>query len=292
LRDRDYWTLPFPWGYDGGFRAWPPGAFLEDAKDLLGFYVPLLLAIGGVVGIGAAAAAWRRERQPPWRWLTLLAFGAGGWLYLRSRTDEFHATPLLVLLAVLLAWVVAWAHRERIAVLGVAAGLILGLLLSATAANRLVALLRPPDLRQLDLAVADGVRVEPAEAEALPRVVRLLQAEVPPGEPVYVAPRRSDLARLGNPLLYVLADRPNALDADFPLFARREVHEQVVADLRAARPEVVVRWTDPESSIAEPNLRGRISPYRGLDDLLQSDYEPLGSSGHYEVLVRVDSGGR
>ena len=292
LRDRDYWTLPFSWSYDGGFRLWPPGDLLEDAKDLLGFYVPLLLAAGGLVAAGAAALRWRREREVPWRWLALLAFAAGGWLYLRSRTDEFHETPLLVILAILLAWVAAWARRERIAALGVAAGLVLGLLLAATAANRAVALLRPPDLRPLDLPVADGIRVDPAEAEALPRVVRLIQAEVPPGEPIYVAPRRSDLARIGNPLLYVLADRPNALDADFPLFARPEVHEEVVADLRATRPEVVVRWTDPESSIAEPNLRGRPSGHRGLDELLLADYERLAAIGDYEVLGLAARTGR
>ena len=288
LRDRDYWTLSFPWSYDGGFRTWPPGDLLEDAKDVLGYYVPLLLAAGGVVGIAAAVLRWSRERRPPPHWLAALAFGVGGWLYLRSRTDEFHETPLLVLLTVLLAWVIAWARRERIAVLGAAAGVVLGLLLAATVANRIVALLRPPDLEPLDLAVADGVRVEPAEAAALPRVVRLIQAEVPADKPIYVAPRRSDLARLGNPLLYVLADRPNALDTDFPLFARREVHEQVVAGLRETRPEVIVRWTDPESSLVEPNLRGLPSPYRGLDDLLEDDYERLDASGYYEVLARSD----
>jgi hypothetical protein len=286
LRDHDYWTLPFPWSYDGSFRLWPPGDLLEDGKDLLGFYVPVLLAAGGIVGVAAVVVAWRRERQPPWRWLALLAFCAGGWFYLRSRTDEFHETPLLVLLAIFLAWIMAWSLRERIAVLTASAALVLSLLLAATAANRVSAVLRPPDLEPLDLAIADGVQVAPDEADALPRVVRLIQAEVPPGEPIYVAPRRSDLARIGNPLLYVLADRPNALNVDFPVFARRDVHEQVVSDLRAAPPEVIVRWTDPRSSEAEPNLRGRPSGYRGLDELLESDYELLGSSGYYEVLVR------
>jgi hypothetical protein len=195
-----------------------------------------------------------------------------------------------VLLAILLAWITAWSLRERIGLLAGSTAVVLALLLAATASSRVSALLRPPDLEPLHLAIADGVRVERDEAEALPRVVKLIQAEVPPGEPIYVAPRRSDLARLGNPLLYVLADRPNALSVDFPLLARRAVHEQVVSDLRAARPEVIVRWTDPESSLAEPNLRGRPSGYRGLDELLESDYEQLDSIGYYEVLKRTGGG--
>ena len=40
---------------------------------------------------------------------------------------------------------------------------------------------------------------------------------VPPGEPIYVVTLRSDLVRIGNPLFYVLADRPNLMDTDFDL---------------------------------------------------------------------------
>src|SRR4051794_28502917 len=42
LHDRDYWTLPFPFGYDGSLDLWRPHAL----KDLLDHYQPLILGIG------------------------------------------------------------------------------------------------------------------------------------------------------------------------------------------------------------------------------------------------------
>ena len=91
-RERDYWTLPFPVGYDGPFSLWPPGVAAERGKDVLGFYVPLLVMAGTAVAALAALAtgrhgcghrrAWLRARPstcsraptsstPPrawWRW--------------------------------------------------------------------------------------------------------------------------------------------------------------------------------------------------------------------------------
>ena len=52
-RDGAAWRLPFPFGYEGPLRAWPPGALAEDAKDVLGFYLPLI----GVAALALVAAA-------------------------------------------------------------------------------------------------------------------------------------------------------------------------------------------------------------------------------------------
>jgi len=284
LRDRDYWTLPFDWTYDGGLELWPPSALAADGKDLLDHYLPVVLWAAAASALAAAAFAWRRAGTAPWRWLAVLAFAAGAALYLSSRTDAFHETPLIVALAVLLPWLVAWGLRERLHAAAAMAGVALALVAAAGVADRVSALFDPPRLEPLDLAIADGVRARPVDAAALPAVVETIHAEVPPGEPIYVAPRRSDLARIGNPLLYVMADRPNALRDDFPLLARRSVHDDVVEALADARPRIVVRWTDPESSRREPNLRGEPSGYRALDELLASDYERLRAFGHYEVL--------
>jgi hypothetical protein len=94
LREKEWWTLPFPFSYDGGFTLWPLGDFLEDVKDVLGYYVPLLV----VIGLALTAVAAVRERLPS-RLAGLIVLGAGGLAYLLSRADEFHATPLLVVLA-------------------------------------------------------------------------------------------------------------------------------------------------------------------------------------------------
>jgi Dolichyl-phosphate-mannose-protein mannosyltransferase len=289
LREKEWWTLPFPFDYDGAL--WPP----SDLDDALEFHVPLLLLIGLGLAAGGAALRAAKERALPPAWGGLLVLGAGGLAYLLSRTDEFHVTPLLVVLAGLLPPVAAWAVRageeDRLndgiaALLAVSACFVFGLLLADGFSNRATALLRPPELERLDLPVADGVRAPPAEARALEALVPLVQRLVPAGEPVYVAPLRSDLVAFNNPLLYVLLERGNATDRDFGVLARPVEQRRTVAQLERARPRVVVRWTDPFSARREPNERGRSSGDRSLDEYLERAYAPSVRAGDYVLLLR------
>jgi len=119
----------------------------------------------------------------------------------------------------------------------------------------------------------------------LPRLIDDVRRRVPEGEPIYVAPRRSDLVTFANPLLYYLVGRPNVLHRDFLLQARPEEQAAIVRALRRARPKVIVRWTAPESAQPEPNRRGRPSGSRALDDYLGEAYRPDARYGDYELLV-------
>ncbi len=156
-RDGEWWRLPFPAGFGGG-----------DAKDFLAWLAPYA-ALATL-----ALAAFRVRRVAG-----LVVLGAGAAIYYVSRADLEHAQALLIVTAALAALV-------RPKVVGAA---VLALLIAVGAGNRASALLRPPDLAPL----VDGVRVPPADAAAIPRVVALVHELVPPGEPIYVAPRRSDL---------------------------------------------------------------------------------------------------
>ena len=115
--------------------------------------------------------------------------GAGTAIYFVSRADLEHAQGLLVVAAAAAAFV-------RPPVVGIA---LLAVLIAVGVTNRGVALLRPPDLEPYGT-----VLVPPAEAEALPQLVDAVQQLVPPGEPIYVAPLRSDLVSFSNPLLHRL----------------------------------------------------------------------------------------
>ena len=287
LEERDYWTLPFPLDYGGRLRGWPPGALAEDAKDLLGFYLPLLATVGLGVAAVAVAQRWRVERRLPPAAAGLLVFALGPLAYLLSRTDEFHATPLVVTLACLLPAVLASPAAGRAGkLLAAAAAVVLALLLAYGAANRLSALFLPKPAEAIDVPVADGVRAPPAEARAIERVVALVQGRVPPGEPIYVAPARSDLVAFENPLLYVLTERDNATAADVGLRAPAGEQRRIVQALERSRPRVVVRWTDPLSSKREPNPRGRPSGSRIFDDYLERRYRLVERLYHHDVLER------
>jgi hypothetical protein len=267
LHDRNYWTLSFPLSYGGGISVRP-----HALKDILDYYQPLLL----VIGLGIAAFMRRAG-------LALLVLGLGALSYLLSRTDEFHTQPLFVVLAVLLP---ALAIRKRPRVVVVAAAVVFALMLAEGVANRLSALFRPPAMSEVHVAAADGVEAPPPEARALERVVADVDRLAPsPGDPIYVAPRRSDLVTFSNSIVYVLADRDNAANMDFGLVTSAAEQQAIVDRLRARRPRVIVRWTDPLSSKQEPNLRGRASGSHALDDYLASDYRLLERLYHYDVLV-------
>jgi hypothetical protein len=270
LHDRGSWTLPFPIDYGGSLQLYKPHA----AKDLVDFYQPLILVIG--LAVAAVAAAMQRI------WAGLVVFGVGALSYLLSRTDEFHTQPLFVTLAILLPAIVVWQRHRA---LTIAAALTFALMLLDVVGNRASALFDPPPLERVHVDAADGTEAPPQEARSLERVVADIHARVPPGDPIYVAPRRSDLVSYSNSILYVLADRDNAAERDFGLLTGADEQQQIVDQLQAKRPKVVVRWTDPLSSKSEPNLRGKPSGVHTLDAYLARDYRLLERLYHYDVLV-------
>ena len=276
--DGSKWRLPFPFSYDGRFRLWPPGSLAHDAKDVLAFYVPLLLVIG--LALVAVALVMRRARpRPEVAGLAVLAVGA--LLYLLGRTDEVHAAPLMVVAAALLALAGVASPRPLAAAMAVVA---LGLF-GYGASNRLSALFGPPSLSRIHLDVADGVEVPAAEARSIERMVAAVRARVPSGEPIYSVTRRSDLVRLNNPMVYVLTDRDNVSTRDFALQTSAPGQRSVIGLLQRRRPKAIVRWNDPITTVREPNARGRPSGVRLLDDWLAAHYRAAGRFGFYEVLV-------
>jgi hypothetical protein len=278
-RDGAWWRLPFPPAYPGRLRA----AHLPvDLKDLLGWLLPYVALAGSALAV--AVAARRRSFVPAVAGLAVLALACTA--YWVSRADEFHAQLLLIVACPLLGLALAKAPRPVSLVLGCA----LALLLLGGAANRLSALVRPPDLVAVHLPGVPGIGVPPAEARALPPLVALVDRLVPPGQPIYVAPRRSDLVTSTTPIVHFLVRRPNVLHRDALLQARPAEQRAIVAALRRARPRAIVRWTSPASSHPEPNARGRPSGSRALDEYLAAAYVPRARFGDYEVLVPASGG--
>ena len=277
LETSAYWSLPFPWHYHA-----PPGAGLgKTLKHGLDFYVPLLVIAGlALTALAGATRTWH-ERRPPALVAGLVVFGAGLLAYMLSRTDDVHTQPLLVVVAMGLALTAASVPRPA-ALVCLA---ILSLLLVHGVANRASALLKPPVEVRLHVAVADGAMAAPKEAAAIETLVAIVDRNVPPGGPIYVLPRRSDLVRLNDPLIYVLTQRSNPTTADFGLLTGAAAQMHIVGVLRRVRPRVIVRWTDPISSSREPNLRGRSSGVHTLDDWVAQHYRPLARLYHYEVLA-------
>jgi hypothetical protein len=153
------------------------------------------------------------------------------------------------------------------------------------ASNRLSALLRPPRLSTVHVAVADGVEAPPAQARSIEAMVRDVQRRVSPGRPIYTITRRSDLVRINDPMIYVLTERDNPARADFGLQTAAPAQRAIVATLARSRPRVIVRWMDPISVVREPNARGRPTGVHIVDRWVAAHYRLAARYGWYEILV-------
>ncbi|UUY02782.1 hypothetical protein LRS13_19145 [Svornostia abyssi] len=286
----DYQRLPFPLTYDGPLNVDSPGGFVSDTlENLLLFYVPLVLVIGLAASLVALALRWRRLDAVE---IATAVFAIVMLQYLLARTDEFHTAPLAVMVAILGAWAIsrrADLLRARAAV-PIAATCALALAYVAiVGADRRVRALTAPTTA-IASPVADGVRAGRAHDDGLNDTLRFLRSRTRPGEPIYVATRRSDLVTAGHPLLYVLADRPNptAYDIQAPgVVTSAPVQREIVEDLRRANVRYVVRYTDPVTAAPEPNRAGESTGVRILDDELARAYAPVRRYGPFVIYERL-----
>jgi hypothetical protein len=294
----EYQSLPFPLDYDGALNTSSLGGFLSDsAENLLVFYLPLTLMLGLAGSLVALGLRFRRQR---WGRVASAVFAIGMAHYLVTRPDVFHAAPLAVMLAVLVAWAIADLRaqeprpdRER-SPLRVA--MLAGEALSAGALAYAIVegldrrwLELRTDYAELRLPVADDVRVRAGQRAALEGAVRHVRERVPDGRPIYVATRRSDLVSSGYPLFYVLAGRsnPTRYDIQAPgVVTSAPVQREIVGDLERTRTPLVVRWDAPLSAVREPNRGGDPTGVTILDDYLRRAYRPEARYGDFVILER------
>jgi hypothetical protein len=261
---QDLQRLPLPIDYDGP----------ADPNKLLEFYFPVILLAG--------AAAWALRLRALW----LAPLVVAGVLYLLGRPDEFHLVPLSVFLAVGLGLAAAGERRRSIAVVLFA---LLGLIALHGIERRAGQLRNPPALAEVPAPASDGVKTTEADARALARLLPRVHALAPAGQPIFVAPPRFDRIRLGDTLLYVIADRPNPTRYDVMqpgVVTTAKVQREIVRDLQRSRPPVVVRWLDERAVATEPNGSGRSSRVRLLDRWITSHYGGGERFGPYLLLRR------
>jgi hypothetical protein len=271
LDEQGLQRLPLPGAWDGGFE---PNKILEH-------YYPYVLLAATALWLAAAI----RGRLAARLWAAA-PLAAAGIVYLLARADVYHLVPLAAVLPILLATAAA---RERHTVWSVALVLMLGLIAVQGLDRKRIQLLDPPPLATIDIDVADGVEAPPDEARSLEQLTRYVRDRVPPGDPVFVANPRFDLVTVGNPLVYVLVDRPNPTRYDVMqpgVVTTAPVQREIVADLKQSRPRLVIRWLSALADQPEDNGAGRSSGVHILDRYIAGAYAPQRRFGDYQVLAR------
>ena len=276
LGEQGLQRLPLPGAWEGGF----------EPNNLLQFYTPYVLLAG--MALWVVVAVLRRAPLSLWSPVPLAAAGVA---YLLARADVFHLVPLAAVLPILLGTAAArerGAGRAPFAAVLVA---VLDLIALQGLDRKRIALLDSPPLAAIDVDVADGVRAPADEARALGALVRYVQARVPAGGPLFVANPRHDLVRVGNPLVYVLAKRPNPTRYDVMqpgVVTTSPVQREIMRDLENSQLGLVVRWLSPVADQPEPNGAGRSSGVMILDRYLANRYREVRRFGDYAVLARSD----
>jgi hypothetical protein len=151
------------------------------------------------------------------------------------------------------------------------------------------------DTAPLHLAVADGVQANPRSVGPLEQAVHYVDGRVPPGRPIYVTTRRSDLVTSGNPLFYVLALRNNPTPYDIAapgVVTSAPVQNEIVRDLEQTQTPVVVRYLSPVTTAPEPNRAGQSTGVTILDRYLAQAFRPGPRFGYYQILLRKNQARR
>jgi hypothetical protein len=274
LDEQSLQRLPLPDGYDGGFGQ----------DNLLQQYFAYVL-LGGVL-LWVVVAVRGRAGLRQWAVLPLAAAGVA---YLLARADEFHLVPLAAVLPVMLATAAAQQQTRGRSAWALGLVLVLAVIALHGLDRQRIELVHSPPLEPIDVDVADGVKAPTKEARALGSLARYVREQVPPGEPVFAANPRHDLVRVGNPLVYVLVDRPNPTRYDVMqpgVITTAPVQREIAGDLERSRTELVIRWFSPAADQREPNGAGRSSGVRVLDRYLARRYAEVRRFGDYAVLRR------
>jgi len=259
----------------------PLGVASADPNKVLEALFPAVL----VAGCAVAAVTALRVREGRAQATALAPLVVAGLGYLLSRTDEFHQLALVVPLAVVLAILGARAPRA----LGAACAAALALLVLHGVDRRGGEALHPPALSAIRSPVADGVRGAAAPTGGLDLVLDEIGRRTRPGEAIYVGAPRHDRVRVGFPLLYVLAQRPNATRYDVMqpgVVTRADVQREIVDSLERRRVRLVVRWVAAEAVRREDNPSGRMRGARILDRYLAARFATVLQTPDFVVLAR------
>jgi hypothetical protein len=254
---RDAWdqTLGFAPGRAGPAAAAAPGldpGSLQPNK-VLDHYFPYVLLAGAALWARwpCARAAPLRDLAPGPLLLSGVALPPGP-----QRRVPLH--PAGRGAAVLLVTVAARERAAgRTATFASACAVVAVMALHFLDEKRIQAL-SPPPLSTLHVDVADGVKAETSDAAAIAGVVRYVRARVPPGRPVFVANPRYDRVKVGDPLLYVLLNRPNPTRYDVMqpgVVTTAPVQREIARDLDRARPALIVKWLAPWPRRPSPTAR-------------------------------------
>jgi hypothetical protein len=263
------WLVPLILAIDGQLQLLLPfvgavnqaGLFSPPEPTII---IPLLCLVAGL-------ALVRRGAEPRVRWYLLAGLCLLGTQY--PRGDTIHlawSAPLLLIVGA------AALRRVRPGVAGVV--VLWAMFLCLPVLSYRIDQVRTSTTPIAGIPYANGLRVPAVTWSDLLNTIAEIKHRTAPGEPILVYP--------SSPLLYVLADRPNATRFDhlYPGAASREQIQQLLAGLQAPGVRVAVVGEFWRQVWGPP---GDNAP---LEEWLFANFREVSRFGPYRVFVRSDAG--
>jgi len=250
------------------------------------FVVPALAIV--VAGVGVAVRALRDHRyliyDNPRLIIVLCLFALGLFNYARVRLDRFHAWPIMMVAAPLIAaapFIPASLSRRGRIVAVVTTVFVVNMVL---AFDMLAAKARIP---VVPLAPPHGIGITIPEADASYNdLVLAIMGSTRAGEPIFSGSVRHDGLFGTDVLLYFLTERPaptRYYELNRGLMASETVQAQIIDALerQSVRTVVLVDW--PSSESPRPSRARSVTL---LDDYIRTHYRHVARFGHYELGKR------
>lgn len=275
---------------------WVKSAF--KVFDYIQYALPFLIFVLAVVALVIAVAKRRSEYLPMW-----MTFCCGYLLHYISAHVQVNTNVISMALYATLLGSTVYAQvlnipisRSSILPGGVALLLAAGLFSAFFMQPFYHSVFVSEDYVESDLPKISGVRLSPKMNEVLTELVSFVDANVPPGNKIFIGLHRHDVTIVGDGKIYFILDRMNATRHDqlHPgIVNTAERQAEMIADLVKNDVSLVIKsHMFPDEALEKlKEIRVRTLPQTGarlLDEYIDSHYHLIRKVGQYEILLRND----
>jgi hypothetical protein len=151
----------------------------------------------------------------------------------------------------------------------------------------------------LDLPRVSGIKASPAGVQAMTDLMAYVDANVPPGQDIYIGLNRHDIIIIGHGGLYFVLGRPSATRYEelHPAIAdTAPVQREIIGDLKSKNVSFIILeqiFSDETLDPIKEQFQEHVPAIGAteLDQFIRHNYQQTARFGPYEVWQRIAAGG-
>ena len=255
------------------------------------FYFPLILDIMAVIFIIFKHKKQRLE-QNDWIIIFFTLFSIISLNLLDIRPDIVHLFPVMVLSTILFSFIAykiyTLKQNKYKTHLKIFFTVFLMITMISFALNWNTS--DTTDIVHINLSRTHDIYTNPQEAQDLKNAVNYIQKEVSPNQYIFVGNPRHDKIFVNNIIFYFLSGRQSATkytELHPGLATTHNIQNQIISEINSHNVTYIIIWNNGTTQYSEPNLSGKRSNAKELDNFIKNNYRIIRNFGPYEILKRV-----